>query len=65
MDEIDGVDDQGKAASGEIKPTLTFKAAAVQLYETQGKKFAVSTALDKVEWPDDTTTGGEPDSTNP
>lgn len=43
MDAIDG--------ENETKPTLTFQAAAVQLYETQGKKFDVATAYAKVAWP--------------
>ncbi len=41
---------------GGKKPTLTFKAAAVQLYEKHDDEFTVKEALDKVEWPTDTAT---------
>lgn len=44
MDMIDG--------DNETKPTLTFKAAAVQLYQTQGEEFDVADAYGKVSWPD-------------
>lgn len=43
MDAIDG--------ENESKPTLTFQAAAVQLYETQNRKFDVAAAYTKVAWP--------------
>ena len=43
---MDAIDEED-----ETKPTLTFKAAAVQLYETQDKEFGVDAAYDKVAWP--------------
>lgn len=43
---MDAIDDETEA-----KPTLTFQAAAVQLYETQDKEFDVATAYAKVAWP--------------
>lgn len=42
---MDAIDDETEA-----KPTLTFQAAAVQLYETQVKEFDVATAYAKVAW---------------
>lgn len=42
---MDAIDDETEA-----KPTLTFQAAAVQLYETQGEEFDVATAYAKVAW---------------
>lgn len=49
MDQIDG--ENVAAGSTEVAPTLTFKAAAVQLYKTQGEKFNVAAAYAKVAWP--------------
>lgn len=43
---MDEIDDQGEA-----KPTLTFQAAAVQLYKTQGAEFTVAEAYAEVVWP--------------
>ena len=45
MDAIDG--------DNETEPTLTFEAAAVQLYKNQDTKFSVSEAYGKVTWPSD------------
>ena len=43
---MDAIDEEDEA-----KPTLTFKAAAVQLYKTQNEEFTVSEAYAKVTWP--------------
>ena len=44
MDEIDGKNADGTTNSSEVKPTLTFKAYAVQLYKSNGVEFTAAEA---------------------
>ena len=50
MDEVDGKDAQGAAVDSEKKPTLTFTAAAVQYYSSNGVAFNVEEAYALVGW---------------